>query len=373
MKKVIIIQRILPHYRVKFFRKLHEELSNVGIDLFLIYGQEKHGTVPVSIDSNDVWAVKIYNRYISFLGKEVIWQPCIDTIKNCDLVIAEQAGRLLLNYLLLSVLSKNYKKIAYWGHGRNMQGCSDSIMEKIKTRLINKVDWWFLYTNININYLTKFGVKKSTISIVNNSIDTDELSAEVELFSNTNKNHLKKNLGIESDKVALFCGGLYPGKDLQFLIEACLKVKESISDFEIIFIGSGPDENILQSAIKNYTWINYVGAKYGKERVPYFIVSDVFLMPSSVGLAIIDCFVTNTPLITTDIQTHGPEISYLSNAINGYMTKYSVAEYSKVIIRYLSSSEEQNKLIEGCKQSAGKYSLDEMVKNFAQGIQLCLS
>ena len=43
MMSVVIIQRVLPHYRVPFFLQLEKQLSRRDIRLSVVYGQEYEG------------------------------------------------------------------------------------------------------------------------------------------------------------------------------------------------------------------------------------------------------------------------------------------------------------------------------------------
>ena len=65
MPTVTIIQRIVPHYRVLFFKLLNERLAALGITFKLVYGQEYPGTVPVSTSIEAPWAIKIDTRYVA--------------------------------------------------------------------------------------------------------------------------------------------------------------------------------------------------------------------------------------------------------------------------------------------------------------------
>jgi hypothetical protein len=52
-------------------------------------------------------------------------------------------------------------------------------------------------------------------------------------------------------------------------------------------------------------------------------------MPGLVGLVIIDNFVTQLPMFTTDNNNniHSPEVSYLQNDVNGVMTANTLDDY----------------------------------------------
>ena len=101
-------------------------------------------------------------------------------------------------------------------------------------------------------------------------------------------------------------------------------------------------------------------------------MADVFLMPGLVGLAILDCFAMQTPIITTNYQFHSPEIEYLENGINGLITTNTVESYSNSVINLLVNSIKLNELKINCNISAKKYTVEEMVNNFVVGIKKCL-
>src|ERR1041385_5770660 len=98
MPTVSIVQRILPHYRLGFFERLHTLLGARGIDLRLCYGQELPGTRPGSVDYAGAWVTRIRNHYFrgARAGRGAVWQPCLRELAHSDLVIAEHAARLLI-------------------------------------------------------------------------------------------------------------------------------------------------------------------------------------------------------------------------------------------------------------------------------------
>ena len=98
---IAIVRRIVPHYRVPFFNKLKAQLDHCGIEMDLYYGQERPGTVPRGVIVDSPWAIKLHNSYLSMRGVELVWQPCLTGLRSYDLVILEQANRLMINHALL--------------------------------------------------------------------------------------------------------------------------------------------------------------------------------------------------------------------------------------------------------------------------------
>jgi glycosyltransferase involved in cell wall biosynthesis len=274
---------------------------------------------------------------------------------------------------MLVPLSKVMKfKFAFWGHGANLQDDPNSMKNRFRYFFLNQSDCWFAYTNGVRNFLIKRGVNNNKITVVDNAIDTLNLKLQYDNLSISEVDNLKNEMGVNSDNVAIYCGGIYKEKRIDFLIEASVIIKENISDFHLVFVGAGPEAYRVKEASETYDWIHYVGSKFGAERVPYFKMSELFLMPGLVGLAVLDTFATETPMITTDFPYHSPEIEYLENGKNGVITVNNINDYSKQIIYLFKNKDKIAGLKEGCLNSSALYSTENMVVNFTNGILKCL-
>ena len=372
MKRILILCTTLPHYRKDFFTLLRTELAKQGIELVLIYGKP---AVPSTLNENEVgfgWAKLIPYKLFRIGKNELIWQPCIKYLKEKDLVVVESANRLLINYFLIFARHFSFYKLAFWGHGRNLQIDIGDFRNRFKYLFINKCDWWFGYTNGTKEFLMDKKYPEKRITIFQNSIDTIGLRKNYNNIDANEINALKVQLKINSCITGIFCGAMYKGKNLDFILETCQRVKQKIPEFNMIFIGSGMDSFKVEEASKSHNWIHYVGPKFGIERVIYFKISLIQIMPYYVGLGILDSFAMETPIVTTSNPYHGPEIIYLNNGINGIMTKDNINDYSQAVIETLKTKKYLD-LIKGCKLSAEKYTLESMVENFKNGIIECLS
>jgi glycosyltransferase involved in cell wall biosynthesis len=373
MQRVTIIQRGISQHRVSFYEMLRDSLARQNVDLVLVHGFFGPRDQTKSDLTTLPWATVIHNRVVRIFGKEIYWQPALVHSLHSDLVIVEQANRLLLNYVLLPIRRLFRFKLAFWGHGKNYQARNnDHWLERYKRLYSTRVDWWFPYTKHGANLLQHNGYPADRITIVQNSADTNLITESMRSVKSQDLEVIRHSMNITGANVCLYCGGMYKDKRLDFLLAACGQLRARIPDFHMIFIGSGPEQQKVQHASNAYPWIHYVGAKYGKDRVPYFMLSNAFLMPGLVGLAIVDCFAARVPLFTTDIPTHSPEITYLENGINGIMTCDSLEAFVQAVVDYLGSGTQQRMLQEGCQQSAERYSLENMVNNFANGVLQCL-
>jgi glycosyltransferase involved in cell wall biosynthesis len=372
-RRIAILQRGISRHRLPFYTTLREALAAHNVELVLVHGHfapwdNKKGdlaTIP--------WAKVIRNRVLRIAGLEIYWQPAMFLFRDHDLVIVEQANRLLINYLLQLFRRRTGYKLAYWGHGKDFQSANpDGWLQRFKAFYTRHVDWWFAYTDLSRQLVMKCGMPREKITVVQNSGDTDVLRQALETLNETELKRARIESGISSSNVAVYCGGLYENKRLSFMLDAAQRVRERIPDFEFLVIGDGPDAEQVKQKARKWSWLRYLGPMFGADRVPYMKLAKVQLMPGAVGLGIVDSFLLEVPLVTTDISIHGPEISYLEHGVNGLQTKDDMEVYADTVSALLQDDSRLYELKEGCRNSAKRYTVENMTNNFTVGILRCL-
>lgn len=358
----------MPQYRVDFINRLRVKLAGYGVELSYVYGKSNNQD---SLKKDEVeleWGNYVPNRTWRIKDNELVWQPCTSYLQDKDLVIVEQANRNLLNYYLILRKAFTNRKFAYWGHGRNMQAEEKGWRNAFKMLFLHACDWWFAYTGKVKDLLVQSDYPANQITCVQNAIDTRALSQQYDALTEEDAYALKLSLNIHSDNVVIYCGGIYKEKRILFLLEACNRIREQIKDLHLIVIGSGPDVDLIRQATQTRDWIHYIGPVFGLERVKYFKISTLTLIPGLVGLGILDSFATQTPVVTTNFPFHSPEIEYLENGVNGIMTEDHLDFYVKAVVETLQNPLKRETLKRGCRKAAQVYTVDQMVENFSTGV-----
>jgi glycosyltransferase involved in cell wall biosynthesis len=374
--KVVILYRYIPQYRLEFYKRLYKLCENKGIDLHVIYGDpsksEKTKGDSVSFDRGNF----VKNRYFSFGHTELIWQPVLGLTRSADLVIVEQANKLLINFpLVLRQLCGN-QRICFVGHGRNFQATKrHRLSELLKKSLIRTPHWWFAYTSRVANLVEAAGFPADRVTIYNNAIDTYALSALRREITEDELRGFAAQIGVTSKNVCLFVGGIYSEKRISFLLDVCERLRTRIPDFQMIVVGGGPDDFLVRNFNQKHPWLIFTGPLVGREKVKCFMLSKLMLMPGLVGLAVLDTFALEVPLITTNVPYHSPEIDYLESGTNGIIVSpFDDADcYAAKVAEFLLDEQKRLKLVAGCRSSAPIYTIEKMADLFCDGIVQALA
>jgi len=179
-------------------------------------------------------------------------------------------------------------------------------------------------------------------------------------------------LGAHLDSWDQGTGAVDDGTGMAIITAAAALIREAIPNFHMVIIGAGTDSNKVTAAAQKTQWIHYVGPKFGQQKASYFRLASLFLMPAAVGLSILDAFVAKLPFFTTDADGHGPEIQYIENSINGFITRQNSSTYANIVIKALQNPGFLRQLSEGAGRSADSYSIEKMVENVRTGIVRCL-
>ena len=375
IRKVYILQHRLLHYRTKLFQLLKEKLLAENVELVLMHGHASEREKIRKDEGSLPWAKTVVNSYMPAGSVELCWQWLPSEIQNSDLIVLMQENRLISNYPYIFGKNSTGARIAYWGHGRNLQSRNpDGLREKWKKYLINKVDWWFAYTELTKKYLIDMGYENDRITNLNNAIDNNAFSLDLSSIRDSDISAEKLNIGIEDiENIGLYCGSLWEAKNLDLLLSSFTMIQAAVPDFVLLIVGDGPDRDKVRELSCREKSVIWVGAKTGVDKALYYRMSKVILNPGAVGLHILDSFVSGKPMVTTDNALHGPEIAYLKHAVNGYTTDSDPVAYAKAVIDLLLDENSYRVMVEQLKQDAKRYTLEKMVDNFSGGIMQCLN
>lgn len=366
---VLVVQRRMPHYRVAFFEALRESLAQQDCQLRLAYGTPTEEEAGKQDSAEISWAEKLDTRY--FAGGRLCWQPFRTQLDGVSMVIMTPENKLLYN--LVVQLTNPKFKIALWGHGANLQGNPKSLRERFKRVIAKKADWWFGYTQMSVPLIERSGFPTNRITVLNNSIDTAELAEMCAAVRPEALSRLREEIGLKGKHIGIYVGSLYEEKRIDFMLEAAAAIRAKIPDFEFLIVGSGPQKSLVEAFCAQQPWAHYLGVRKGQDKVNCIALSQVMINPGLVGLGILDSFVCGVPMLTTDCGLHSPEIAYLNSGVNGLMTPNTLQEYVGAVVELFQDETALQRLQAGCLESAKEYTVENMARNFAEGVIKCLA
>lgn len=376
-RRVVILYRYVPRYREAFYRLLRDRLAADGIDLDVIYGQ------PIGEDASKAdaaeleWGIRITNRSLALGRKAVCWQPAWGLVRDADLVIVEQASRLLVNYPLLARQRWGGPPVAMWGHGVNLQAdtsLASRLGETVKRRYSTWPHWWFAYTEGSARLVRSLGYPDERITVVRNAFDTRRLAEDVRSASPVDVEAFCAARGVPPGRRCLFIGSLYQEKRLPFLLEAAARVAQVVPSFHLIVAGAGPLRSWMEEQAARHGWLSYVGPVQGRDKARLLAASEAILLPGGVGLAVQDSFVAGTPVVTTARGFHGPEIEYIEDGMNGVIVPEAgdASAFAEAVLRLLTCEREREKLRIGCIATSSDLTVERMAERFGAGVRAAL-
>lgn len=363
-RRVLVVQRRLPHYRIPFFDILRRALAAEGLELALAYGEP---TV-VEASKNDSgsldWAMRLPTRY--FLRGRLCWQPFRNLARDAALTIVTAENKLICN--LFEQFGAPARRVALWGHGANLQGDRSSWRESFKSRVALRADWWFAYTDMSRGLVERLGFPSDRITVLDNAVDTAELKAQFASVTTEAKASLRELLKVGQGPVGVFIGSLYEEKRIEFLLDAALAIRAVMPSFELLVIGTGPQISLVDAASAMNPWIKALGVLKGAQKAAAASLGDVMLNPGLVGLNILDSFAGGLPMLTTDCGLHSPEIAYLEPGRNGEMTVNKLDAYVQATLNLLQDSARCAAMRTACLEDANRYTLAHMSQRFTEGV-----
>jgi glycosyltransferase involved in cell wall biosynthesis len=369
-RRVAIVQRSLRRYRAGFYDQLRTELARDGIVL-----QVFHSTPPTHPDALELpWAQRLDARTVRFGRQRLVWQPLTRELRAADLVVVEQASRLLLNYRLLLRQLLGGPAVAFWGHGGGAAP-RGTTGERVKRSVSRRVHWWFAYTSRSAEMVAALGFPPERVTVVDNAIDTPGLRREIEAVKPGDRESLRRKLGLDANPVGLFLGSLKADKQVDILLQAAVRIRAEEPGFQLVVVGRGADEDVVREAADRLPWVSYPGPLYGQDRAAILALADLMLLPGAVGVAVLDSFAARAPLVTSSTAGHGPEIAYLRDRENGLIVEggNDPERYAAAVLEVLRDPGLLARLRAACGAETERYTVEGMANNFAAGIRDALT
>lgn len=309
INRTCLIYNYAQHYRTDVFSLLDKEFD---IDFYFGDKMDDVKKMDYSLLENfksELKNIKIFSA--------IYWQKGAVPIlfKKYDKYIILGEYYCLSTWCLLLLSKFSNKKIYLWSHG--WYGNENFIKKVIKKFFFNLSDGLFLYGDYAKKLMIKEGFREKNLHVINNSLNYDNQLLIRERLCPTSiySNHFKNDY-----QVLIFIGRLTKVKKLDQLINACKGLLEKEIFVNLVFVGSGIEEERLKEnaiSINDNVW--FYGACYEEEKIGELIYNaTICISPGNVGLTAMHSLVYGTPVIThSDFSSQMPEFEAIKENVSG--------------------------------------------------------
>lgn len=313
--KILIIQNKIPQYRVPVFKEL-----NRIYDITVVYFQ---GDAPQSPGFDIIkYPGRIYK-----LNRFFLTPGLVKIAAGFDvLIIMFDISWINLMLLPFQVGAKTI----FWGHGIG-RSSGNKFATPIRKYLAQKCNALLFYTD---------NAKALFIDSTNSNREKCFTAINTLLISNAAISQEKK-------EYFLYLGRLQGRKQLDDLLIAYSMLPKDLQRISrVLIVGNGMDikkklsELTLELHICPY--VQFLEGAYDESSIQmYFSKAYAYVSPRDVGLGVVHSFSYGTPVVTSRIANHGPEIDYCSDE-NSYLYDGSINTLTNVLQSILLNSEERN-------------------------------
>ncbi|MCA9733617.1 glycosyltransferase [candidate division KSB1 bacterium] len=370
--KVLLFQRIAPHYRIPVFNRLKHEL-----DIHVCFSSEKKGALIASATKVDtIPGERIWRTY--FLNKEtcVIQNVIKPLLRYRPKIVISEFSIAYLSFWALFFLKFIFRfKLLAWSHGINNHEVHNpfkSWQSKVFLSILPHIDGLILYSHLRKTLIEEKVGKNAKLFVAQNTIETDVLLKQQITLKARGKKAIQSELNFTEQYHLIYIGRLVKDKRIDLIVEVFIALLSKF-DIALHIIGSGPELKYIEQNL-HLTGLYYHGAIYDDEiNGKYLFASDIVLNPGYVGLSIVHGFALGKPLVTCESTAsgpnHSPEIEYLESGVNGMTCENSVDSLVNAVTLILKDNELLAKLSNGALETAiKKCSLENMIAGFRDAI-----
>lgn len=288
--RVGLQQRVLPKYRAAFFEALARQCRG-GLSVFAGKPMRVEGIEPADLlqnahlvqaenrnflDPSSAWFMCWQNGFTRWLEE---WQP--------DVLIVEANPRYPNTRKAIDWMHRRGRRVIGWGLGApELRGPFAGIRQRQRLSLLHSVDAIIAYSQPGAEQYRSIGIATERVYVAPNAAAPAPT-----------KPPPQKPARFDGQPSILFVGRLQRRKRVDLLLQACAALPANIQP-RLVIVGEGPvQDELQQTALKEYPRAEFVGAKHGEALEAYFSQADLFVLPGTGGLAIQQAMAHGLPVV----------------------------------------------------------------------------
>lgn len=316
MPRVILLQRVIPSYRMSIYRRLADELG-----WMIVFGRNVPGNnMNVVADAPFLhgidyiaWSRRGSARYIVPVGR------VLERFKP-DAIVAEGALGMTSTWELAARRLLGGPQLLFWSIGYRPEGAHKSggtgLGQWPYVLAYALADAMILYGEDGAAFLRRFFPKKPMF-VATNTIDVEALQRQRDDATPLPR------IG-RPELVSM--GRLNANKNFVGLVESFHAFRRRFPHAVLKILGEGPDRRNIEAAAGDQLGksVVLVGASFDEAQTArHFLSADIFVMAGRIGLSINHALAYDLPVVAfaRGPKFHGPEINYLVDGHTGFLVR----------------------------------------------------
>lgn len=366
--RVLLLQKILPHYRVRLFQELSRSERfefTLGYDPNFV-----QSSLASVVDPPGIRVAAVRNRRLGRARESdaLVWQQGAAGLVrrgDYDAVIAPLTPRIVSNLAVLRAARRRRVAFLWWGHGIGPRHRPRTL--QVMVWLARRADAVIFYDRERAQKLIDAGLPTERAFVAPNSIDVEEII------------HLRRDVPLAERRSILYVGRLTERKKVDLLIRAFAKARPRLpSGTQLTIIGDGslraPLEDLTRSLALSEC-VRFTGPVFDQPQLaPYFNDAWVSVSPGWLGLSVIHSFAFGLPMIVAESQEHAPEISTVRPGVNGwFFPADDEAALADALVSLRSDGERWRTMSAAAQGTIDRgYGLGPMVARFEEALAFAL-
>lgn len=367
--RVALVQRVVPHYNLVFYRKL---LATSRHDWEFLYGPHPGGEESgLATEAEQVLPTRrIHNVAIG----SAIWQRDVTRwlrSQRYAATLIEVGWQILSNAVVPPVAHRVRTAVIPWAKGISESGePRPKWRQWLERRFTHQCDAIVAYGQVTVDYFQAYGYPRERMFIAQNTVDVRQIVDRIP-DDRPRAEALRRALGLEGGIVVGYFGRLVPQKHVDWIIEAFDRARSAGIGGHLVIAGDGPARASLEALagrLGSSTAIRFCGRVPEQDAGMYFELFDVFVSASSAGLAILEAMAhAKIALITPEAR---PETELVRDGVTGIVTRgYSVADLAEGLGRAAAALRGRQALGETAQRAVlERATLENMVEAFDRAV-----
>jgi glycosyltransferase involved in cell wall biosynthesis len=238
-----------------------------------------------------------------------------------DVILAEGNSNLLNNVLVFAYAVIWHTPVVFWTLGelrkKNPPSRTQRMFRWITHWMESRSAALLGYSSLAIDYFDRQGYPKERQFRAVNCVDTDCVLARLDAARGEIVS-LRRSLGLENKRVLLYVGAITAAKRLDDLIAVHARLQKRYENLALLIVGDGSDRQEIEQFAASQGAADVIFTGRVVDGVSgYFLLGDIFVLPSLGGLAISEAMIHGLPIVVTEAD--GCEVDLVEDGKNGHI------------------------------------------------------